>query len=826
MRVSGSKPLVLITGAGGNIGRSLAASLAPSYRVVGLDRKVETADFPTIQADFSAADSIALALYRVRAEFGDRIASVIHLAAYYDFEDADHPLYEAVNVEGTRHLLRALQKFQVEQFVYASTMLVHKPCRPGERIDERQPIEPRWAYPRSKAAAESVIAQERGAIPSVLLRLAGLYDAKTVVPSLAQQMARIHQRNLQSYFYAGSTLVGQSMVHRDDVLDAFRLTIEARHRLPAETQLLIGESDAVGYDALQDEIGYLLHGIDDWPTLRVPKTLAAAGTWAHAALEPVIPDAVDRGEKPFIRPFMIALADDHYALDVSRARKAIGWAPRHRLKDSLPEIVAALKSDPKRWYEAHGIAAPAWMEQGGNDALNAESLRSAHEAQRRAQHGENRWTHFANIGLGTWLVTQPVLINVQEQALRSAEIGMGMLLIVFAAMALSWRATWARWACAVIGTVVMAAPFVFWTGNSAAYLSGTLVGALIFGFAVCTKPEPGTSALAAMTGPSIPLGWTYNPSSWSQRLPIIMMALLGLYVSRYLAAYQLGHIPSVWDPFFAGSTSDPRNGTEEIITSWVSEAWPFPDAAIGGYTYLLEILTGIVGTAWRWRTMPWLVIAFGLMIAPLGITSIVFIIIQPVVLGTWSIVALIGAAAILIQIPYSLDELIATLQFLRRRARAGQNWVRILFVGDTDTNSPKDHAREADEFDRSPGAVVKDMMSGGVNLPWNLAAVGLIGMSLLFTRLTLGAEGQVANAHHVIGALVLTIVSVAAAEVARSARFLNVALGVALMAVPFVYTSTLWVTAATLTCGLLIALLSLRRGRVLSSYGSWNRFIV
>ena len=357
------------------------------------------------------------------------------------------------------------------------------------------------------------------------------------------------------------------------------------------------------------------------------------------------------------------------------------------------------------------------------------------------------------MSLGTWLVTQPLLVNVQETALRSAEMGMGMLLIVFAMMALSWRATWARWACAVIGTVVMAAPFVFWTGNAAAYLSDTLVGALIFGFAVCMKPEPGTSAMAAMTGPSVPLGWSYNPSSWTQRIPIIMMALLGLYVSRYLAAYQLAHIPSVWDPLFAGSASDPRNGTEEIITSWVSEAWPFPDAAIGGYTYLLDILTGIVGTATRWRTMPWLVIAFGLMIAPLGITSITLINIQPVVLGTWSIVALAGAAAILVQIPYSLDELIATLQFLRRRARAGQNWVRILFVGDTDTK-PTNEPALADEFDRSPGAVVKDMFGGGVNLPWNLAVVGLVGLSLLFTRPTLGAEGLIADAHHVIGALV------------------------------------------------------------------------
>ncbi len=98
------------------------------------------------------------------------------------------------------------------------------------------------------------------------------------------------------------------------------------------------------------------------------------------------------------------------------------------------------------------------------------------------------------------------------------------------------------------------------------------MGALIFGFAVCTKPEPGPSAIAALTGPIVPPGWSYNPSNWTQRLPIIVLALIGLYVSRYLAAHQLGHIPDVWDPFFAGSPLDPRNGTEEIITSSVSRA--------------------------------------------------------------------------------------------------------------------------------------------------------------------------------------------------------------------------------------------------------------
>src|SRR3546814_2195713 len=118
-----------------------------------------------------------------------------------------------------------------------------------------------------------------------------------------------------------------------------------------------------------------------------------------------------------------------------------------------------------------------------------------------------------------------------------------------------------------------------------------------------------------------------------------------------------------------GSADNPRNGTEEIITSSVSKAWPVSDAAVGGYTYVLEILTGIIGSRMRWRTMPWLVVLFGLMIAPLGITSIFFIIIQPIVIGAWSTLALIGAAAMLIPIPYSLDELLATLQFMRRRGQ-------------------------------------------------------------------------------------------------------------------------------------------------------------
>ena len=652
------KPVVLITGAAGNIGRSLAAALADGYRVVGLDREGMTADFPLIAVDLTKAESVESAMVEFRKAHGGRIASVIHLAAYFDFSGEGNPLYDSVNVEGTRNLLRALQSFEVEQFLYSSTMLVHAPGRPGEPIDEDQPIDPRWAYPESKAKAEQVIAEDHGRVPYVLLRLAGIYDEKTSVPTFANQIARIHGRDFQSHLYSGSVLAGQTMLHREDMLDAFRRAVDRRKDIPSGTAILIGEPEAMGYDALQDELGYLLHGVEDWPTLRIPKAAAAAGAWAQEKLEPVIPDALDQGEPPFVKPFMVRMADDHYELDTSRARELLGWAPKHRLKDRLPDIVRALKADPVAWYEANGLTPPPELAEAEEAGQHPEHLRRRHEVRLRREHRTYRWAHFVNIALGLWLVSQPPLIGVAEPWLARTEIALGAALVLFAALSLSWRLRWARWIAAGIGALVMAAPFLFWTANPAAYLSDTLVGALVIGFAICTPPEVGPSPLAALTGPETPPGWSYNPSAWTQRLPIILLAIVGLEVSRWLAAYQLGHIDGVWEPFFQGSPADPQNGTEEIITSHVSEAWPVSDAAVGGYTYALEIVTGIVGSRARWRTMPWLVLLFGLMIAPLGITSIFFIVIQPIVIGTWSTLALIAAAAMLIQIPYSLDELL------------------------------------------------------------------------------------------------------------------------------------------------------------------------
>src|SRR3546814_11486962 len=114
----------------------------------------------------------------------------------------------------------------------------------------------------------------------------------------------------------------------------------------------------------------------------------------------------------------------------------------------------------------------------------------------------------------------------------------------------------------------------------------TLSGALVIVLAVMVPPQPGIGREALASSSDMPLGWSYSPSTYTQRIPIVALAFVGLFISRYLAAFQLGHIDSVWDPFFGTSRPDAADGiathgTAAVITP--SRPRPFPphDAVFG-----------------------------------------------------------------------------------------------------------------------------------------------------------------------------------------------------------------------------------------------------
>jgi uncharacterized membrane protein len=163
-----------------------------------------------------------------------------------------------------------------------------------------------------------------------------------------------------------------------------------------------------------------------------------------------------------------------------------------------------------------------------------------------------------------------------------------------------------------------------------------------------------------------PEGWDYNPSSWAQRWPLILIAFIGFQIALYLGLFQLKVIEAVWDPFFG-------KGSERVLTSEVSRALPVPDAVLGALSYLLDAITGIIGGRSRWKTKPWIVILFGIAAGPLGVVSVLLVILQPVVVGAWCTLCLVTAFISVVMISPAMDEVLASLQYLKQVDRQGHS---------------------------------------------------------------------------------------------------------------------------------------------------------
>ncbi|KKL07172.1 hypothetical protein LCGC14_2588670, partial [marine sediment metagenome] len=381
---------------------------------------------------------------------------------------------------------------------------------------------------------------------------------------------------------------------------------------------------------------------------------------------------------------------------------------------------------------------------------------------------------------------------------------------------------WAQWANAALGVWLLAAPLVFWTPDAAVYANDTLIGALVIALTILIPMMPGMAREGMADEGDIPPGWTYCPSTYVQRLPIIALGVVGFLLSRVLSAYQLGHIGGIWEPFFASPTA--LNGSEYIVTSDVSRAWPVADGGLGAMSYMFEILMGVMGSRKRWRTMPWMVALFGIVVGPLGVISIYFIIIQPIAIGTYCTICLLAAAAMLIMIPFSLDEIVAMIQFLVWNTRRGRPFWRAFFRGDA---LPGSETGGTMSFDASPTALFRQS-ARGVTVPWTLGLSAAIGTFLMLSRAIFGNDMPLAGSDHLVGALVLTTAVIAFAEVARPLRFLNVLFGLWLVVAPwFLDGGTVAGSLVGILAGLALIALSLPRGRRSAEhYGSWDRYVL
>lgn len=455
----------------------------------------------------------------------------------------------------------------------------------------------------------------------------------------------------------------------------------------------------------------------------------------------------------------------------------------------------------------------------------------------RMHHQQTLWIYWTLVLLGAWTLVSPLTFGygggiaspsggrtlwlsdaARVSLMTWSDVASGALLVLFGWRSLTPGRPKSLWGACFVGIWLSVAPVVFWAPTGAAYLNGTLVGMLVIALSVLIPGMP-SMVMYMKHGPAQPPGWTYNPSSWPQRFVMIALGFAGFVVSRYLTAFQLGYIDAIWDPFFG-------DGTRRVLNSNMSHMWPISDAALGTFAYTFEFLMGFMGSPSRWRTMPWMVTFYGILVIPLGLVHIFLVISQPIVVGEWCTWCLLAAAIMLPMLPLEGDEVVAMGQHVVQARRRGESTWNVFWRGGSPEGAVEDE--RSPELMALPQEPAKVLGAGfwGMSVPWTLLASVALGVWLVFLPAVFGAEKPASDVYRLAGLLTVTAAVIAMGEVFRVVRYLDVLLGVAVATVPwFLAGAGLGAQLAGAATGVAVAALALPRGKRRERYGAWDRFI-
>jgi hypothetical protein len=277
----------------------------------------------------------------------------------------------------------------------------------------------------------------------------------------------------------------------------------------------------------------------------------------------------------------------------------------------------------------------------------------------------------------------------------------------------------------------------------------------------------------------------------------------------------------MWDPFFG-------NSSEQVLNSTMSHSLPISDAGIGALAYTFEFLMGFMGSPSRWRTMPWMVALFGILVIPLGLVHIFLVISQPLIVGAWCTFCLAAACVMLPMIPLEIDEVIAMGQHMVQAMRKGEKFWPVFWKGGKPVEMNKDErSPQLMELSTNFGKVFKASV-WGMSAPWTLVISAIIGIGLVTLPASFGVpiKASLADVNHLCGSLIVVIAVISMGEVVRAGRYLNVLLGLAVAILPwFMGDAETALKIIDTVAGVVVATLSLPRGVKKERYGLWDKYV-
>ena len=347
-----TKPKVLITGASGFIGSAVCIDLAKDFQVIAIDRRKPSEQLikaapQAIWHILDIADNQALSqvFMQTKNDFG-QIDFVIHLAAYYDFDNDWVEEYQRTNVDGTANVLDQSKKVGVKRLLFASSIGAMKPPAFGSFLTEESPMSEFTPYARSKSLGERLVTEAADQLPCIILRIAGVFSDWCELPPLHSLIKR-----WTSVFPIGRIIPGRGesgipYIHITDLVRIFRKCILHYENGPSSIFLASQQGAALHrqlYPAIRSAAGYS----GNLRPIHITQKIARIGLRFQKSI------GILSGHMPYERPWMLDYIDKPWTTDTRNTKQILDWdcTPELDILRRLPEILNKRRTDPKGWEE-------------------------------------------------------------------------------------------------------------------------------------------------------------------------------------------------------------------------------------------------------------------------------------------------------------------------------------------------------------------------------------------------------------------------------------------------------------------------------------------
>ncbi|MFN7133540.1 MAG: NAD-dependent epimerase/dehydratase family protein [Myxococcales bacterium] len=322
--------VTVVTGATGFLGKRVCELLAErGERCVAVGRNFTR--FPELDASLcrrQVADLGDDAALREACRGADTIIHSAALSTPWGRREA----FLQTNVEGTRRLLRIAKESGVRRFVHVSSSSVVFTGEDGHGVDEAAPYARTWlaAYPESKALAEQVVRGFEG-LETVILRPRAIFGPGD--PTMLPRIIDGARKGWLKVIGSGENV--QDLTYVDNVVDALLLARDAPH--------VGGRVYFVSNDEpwkVWDVIGTVLDQLGlPRPKKRVPFPIAMAAATSMELLHSALPSL---GE-PRLTRYTVALLAKHQTLDISAAKRDLGYRPRVDMAEAIRRAAEACR---------------------------------------------------------------------------------------------------------------------------------------------------------------------------------------------------------------------------------------------------------------------------------------------------------------------------------------------------------------------------------------------------------------------------------------------------------------------------------------------------